>query len=56
MSSAVDSVPMTLKDVVLSRQNSFLSLIEQTPTILLVSFVGELGIELTNAWLYVPRP
>ncbi|CAK9026447.1 unnamed protein product [Durusdinium trenchii] len=44
---------LTLKDVVLSRQNSFLSLIEQTPTILLVSFVGELGIELTHAWLYV---
>ena len=44
---------LTLKDVVLSRQNSFLSLIEQTPNILLVSFVGELGIELTHAWLYV---
>lgn len=44
---------LTLKDVVLSRQNSFLSLIEQTPNILLVSFVAELGIELTHAWLYV---
>eukprot|EP00438_Fugacium_kawagutii_P029872 Skav201994 [mRNA] locus=scaffold269:175799:180814:+ [translate_table: standard] len=41
------------QDIVLSRQNSFLSLIEQTPNILLVSFVGELGIELTHAWLYV---
>lgn len=44
---------LTLKDVVLSRQNSFLSLIEQTPNFLLVSFVAELGIELTHAWLYV---
>ena len=30
-------------------------LIEQTPNILLVSFVAELGIELTHAWLYVTR-
>lgn len=48
-----NATTLTLKDVVLSRHNSFLSLIEQTPNILLVSFVAELGIELTHAWLYV---
>ncbi|CAJ1382335.1 unnamed protein product [Effrenium voratum] len=53
-SSFVESPPvLTLKDVVMSRQNSFLSLVEQTPTMLLSSFVGQLGIELTHAWIYV---
>ncbi|CAE7781489.1 unnamed protein product [Symbiodinium pilosum] len=44
---------LTLKEIVASRQNSFLSLVEQAPTALLGSFVAELGIELTHAWMYV---
>eukprot|EP00439_Symbiodinium_sp_Y106_P042445 s1603_g5.t1 len=44
---------LTLKDIVASRQNSFLSLVEQAPSALLGAFVAELGIELTHAWMYV---
>ncbi|CAE7533975.1 unnamed protein product [Symbiodinium sp. CCMP2456] len=44
---------LTLKDIVACRQNSFLSLVEQAPSVLLGAFVAELGIELTHAWMYV---
>merc|ERR1712087_615009 len=44
---------LTLEAILARRQDGLLSLVEQTPSPLLVAFVVELGSQLTSAWSYV---
>lgn len=44
---------VTLEAIVARRENSFLSLVEQTPASLLMVLTVELGTQLIHAWVYV---